>query len=119
MPGATAAPRPATATVTWPTRSGEVPNWFVSSSRIRLPPTLLQMMSRTVWLSKPKAASVSGVLTCGLALQLVTQTSPPDPCRAAAAGRKSAKTATRAARTSKTTVPASPRWISRALTVHS
>ena len=54
VPGATAAPGPATATVTWPTRSGEVPNWFVSSSRIRLPPTLLQMMSRTVWLSKPR-----------------------------------------------------------------
>src|SRR5271165_5728921 len=77
VPGATAAPGPATATVTWPTRSGEAPKALVSSSRIGSPPTLLKMTSRTVWLSKPATVSVSCAATCGLALQLVTQPSPP------------------------------------------
>ncbi|MGH7734261.1 MAG: hypothetical protein ACREOE_11320 [Gemmatimonadales bacterium] len=38
-------------------RAIEAPKTFVSSSRIRSPPTLLKMMSRTVWSSKPAAAS--------------------------------------------------------------
>ena len=111
MPGSTAASGPATATVTWPMRSGAAPKTFVSSSRIGSPPTLLEMISRIVWSSKPTAASVSGAATCGLALQLVTQAS--SPCRAAAAGRESAKTAIVAATTSRTTVPSSPSRISR------
>ena len=113
MPGNTAAPGPATATVTWPTRSGEAPKTFVSSSRIGSPPTLVKMMSRIVWFSKPAAASVWGAATCGLALQLVTQPSPPDPCRAAAAGRESAKRAIVTARISSTAAPSSPSRIGR------
>ena len=41
VPGTTAAPRAACATVTWPMRSGEVPKAFVSLTRIRFPPALV------------------------------------------------------------------------------
>src|ERR1022692_1771067 len=49
---------------------------------------------------------------CGLALQLVTQLSGPDPRRAAAAERESAKTAIVAASSSSRAVPSNPRRIS-------
>ena len=110
VPGTASAPRPATATVTWPTCSGDRPKALVSSSLIGSPPTLVKMMSRTVWLSKPTAATVPGMACCGLALQLVTQLSPR---RAAAAGRETAKTAMAATRTSKTAAPGSPRRMRR------
>ena len=110
VPGTAAAPRPATATVTCPTCSGAVPKAFVSSSRIGSPPTLVKMMSRTVWLSKPAAATVPGMAPCGLALQPVTQLSPR---RAAAARRETAKTAMTTTRTSKTAAPGNPGLISR------
>ena len=48
VPGTAEAPRPASATVTWPIRRAEVPKALVSSSRIRSPPTLGKTMSRTV-----------------------------------------------------------------------
>ena len=111
VPGTTAAPRPASATVTWPTCSGDTPKALVSSSLIELPPTLVKTTSRTVWLAKPTAATVRGVAPCGLALQLVTQASPR---RAATAGREGAKTAMAATRTSRTARPGSTRRTSRA-----
>ena len=48
VPGATAAPEPATATVTSPTCSGVVPKTFVSTRRTRAPPALVNTMLRTV-----------------------------------------------------------------------
>ena len=75
VPGTTAAPDPlaATATVTWPIFSGVVPKTFVSSSRTASPPTLVNTMLRTVWSSKPVAASEPGAPTRGLAAQVATQ----------------------------------------------
>ena len=55
--------------------------------------------------------SVPGMGSCGLALQLVTQSYP---LRAAAAGRDAVTAAMVAARTSSAMAPGSPRWISQA-----
>ena len=101
----------ASATVTRPTRKGVVPKTFVSSRRIGSPPALAKMTSRTVWSSKPRAASVPGPAACGLALQLVIQPSAPD--RAAAAGREAAMMVRLTATTSRAAAAGSARRISR------
>ncbi len=108
VPGTTAAPEPATATVTWPISSGIVPNTFVSTSRTESPPALVNTMLRTVWLLKPVAARVPGVATWGLALQLVTQSDWPDVCEGAAAEPELAVAAVAAATASGTAAPKSP-----------
>src|SRR6516164_7988490 len=109
VPGTTEAPWPARAAVTWPTCRAEVPKTLVSTSRTRSPPTLGKMISRSVWSSKPAAASEPGTAVCGLALQLVIQV----PRRSAAAGRDEAKTAIVAARTSRARATGNPSRISR------
>src|SRR6516164_8628862 len=81
VPGTSVAPGPATATSTWPTRSGAAPKLLLIVTRAALPPTLVKTMSRTVWLRKPAAdmspgTRPAGVAGDGLAPQLATQCMP-------------------------------------------
>ena len=76
VPGTAFGPLPSIATAASPTRSGALPNAFVSRTLSLTPPALVSTISRSVALRKPARDRFPAVAGWGLAPQLVIQWLP-------------------------------------------